>query len=210
MGEPPVLAPEQDRALGRLTGVAGLERFYLARGTAVAWHLRHRISRDLDLFSVAAAVDLGDLRERIAAAVPDAEVISVTEAALRLRIEEVPVDFVRYRYPPLEPPVAGPRGFRVAGLRDLAAMKLASIAGRGLRRDFWDLHAILGRSLSLRDAARAYLDRFGPAQPVARPRRCWPAREPATLGAPPIPPVRSGKRGPHREPRRGYGAVVAS
>jgi hypothetical protein len=165
MGETPALAPEQDRALERLSRVAGIDRFYLAGGAAVAWHLRHRISRDIDLFSAAGTEDLAELRERIAATLPAVEVVSATEAALRLRLEGAPVDLVRYRYPLLEPPGVGPRGFAVAGLRDLAAMKLASVAGRGLRRDFWDLRAILGRSLSIHDAARAYLDRFGLAQP---------------------------------------------
>ncbi|MBI5501567.1 MAG: nucleotidyl transferase AbiEii/AbiGii toxin family protein [Deltaproteobacteria bacterium] len=165
MGGTPVLAPEQDRALERLSRVPGMDRFYLAGGSAVAWHLGHRISRDIDLFSTTGTEDLGELRERIAVAVPGAEVVSTTEVSLRLRLEGAPVDLVRYRYPLLEPPSAGPRGFAVAGLRDLAAMKLAAIAGRGLRRDFWDLHAILGRSLSIGDAASAYLDRFGLAQP---------------------------------------------
>ena len=165
MGDTPVLAPEQDRALERLSRVAGIERFYLAGGSAVAWHLHHRISRDIDLFSAAGTEDLGELRERITATVPAAEVVSTTDVALRLRLEGAPVDFVRYRYPLLEPPSVGPRGFTVAGLRDLAAMKLAAVAGRGLRRDLWDLHVILGRALSIHDAARAYLDRFGLAQP---------------------------------------------
>lgn len=165
MGETPALAPEQDRALEQLSRVAGMDRFYLAGGSAVAWHLRHRISRDIDLFSATGTEDLGALRERIAVAVPGAEVVSTTEVSLRLRLEGAPVDLVRYRYPLLEPPSVGPRGFSVAGLRDLAAMKLGAVAGRGLRRDFWDLYAILGRSLSIGDAAFAYVDRFGLAQP---------------------------------------------
>jgi hypothetical protein len=49
----------------------------------------------------------------------------------------------------------------VAGLRDLAAMKLATVAGRGLRRDFWDLYEILRSGLSIEEAARVYRTRFG-------------------------------------------------
>ena len=71
------------------------------------------------------------------------------------------VDIVKYPYAPLEPPGKGPHDFPVAGLSDLAAMKLAAIAGRGLRRDFWDLYEILRSGLTLEDAANAYRRRFG-------------------------------------------------
>jgi hypothetical protein len=43
-------------------------------------------------------------------------------------------------------------------------MKLAAIARRGLRRDFWDLFAIAHGSVSLQDAASAYLERFGKSE----------------------------------------------
>jgi Nucleotidyl transferase AbiEii toxin, Type IV TA system len=77
----------------------------------------------------------------------------------------IPVDVVRYPYAPLETPRRGPEGVRVAGLRDLAAMKLATIAGRGLRRDFWDVYAIIRAGMPLATAVRAYEKRFGLAEP---------------------------------------------
>lgn len=97
-------------------------------------------------------------------AVPDLAVLAMSDVALRARLGETPIDVVRYRYPPLEPPVPGPAGFPVAGLRDLATMKLAAIARRGIRRDFWDLREIARHHVSLRDAARDYVDRFGVAE----------------------------------------------
>lgn len=164
MGKPARLAQEQARALARLSGVPGIDRFYLAGGSAVGWHLGHRLSNDLDLFSRSGDVDLDELRERILAAVPGAEVVSRSDVTMKLRVEAVPVDVVRYRYAPLDAPPPGPDGFPIASLRDLAAMKLATIAGRGLRRDFWDLHEILQAGLTLAEAADAYLRRFGSAQ----------------------------------------------
>jgi hypothetical protein len=57
---------------------------------------------------------------------------------------------------------SGPEGVKVAGLRDLAAMKLAAIAKRGVRRDYWDLYAILTRTkLSLESVCDDYLRKFG-------------------------------------------------
>ena len=40
-------------------------------------------------------------------------------------------------------------------------MKLAAIARRGLRRDFWDLYALVQAGLPLREMADAYQAKFG-------------------------------------------------
>lgn len=161
MGKFTGLAKEQSRALGRLKIVPGIERFYLAGGTAIAVHLRHRRSLDLDLFSMSADIDLTMLAQAIRVVVPDLQVISMTDAALRVRVGDVPVDIVRYPYGLLDAPAPGPEAFPTAGVRDLAAMKLAAIARRGLRRDFWDLCALAEGGLPLRDAAAAYVAKFG-------------------------------------------------
>jgi hypothetical protein len=59
-----------------------------------------------------------------------------TDAALHLLCDDLPLDFVRYPYALLDAP-ATLYGVSVAGLRDLAAMKLSAIARRGLRRDLY-------------------------------------------------------------------------
>ncbi len=164
MGKPSGLAKEQRLALARLTPVVGGGAFYLAGGSAIGWHLHHRRSNDLDLFSNSDRLLLGSLSRRLTRTLPEAEVVSRTEVMLRLRLGRVPIDIVRYPYPLLEPPGPGPEGFPVASIRDLAAMKMATIAGRGLRRDFWDLHEILRRDLTIVAAADAYRQRFGLAE----------------------------------------------
>ena len=35
-------------------------------------------------------------------------------------------------------------GIRLAGFKDIAAMKLAAVTGRGTKKDFVDLHLLLG------------------------------------------------------------------
>lgn len=161
MGKPTGMAEEQRRALDRLKSIPGIERFYLAGGTAVAAFLGHRQSLDLDLFSLGAEVDLGALAHAARGEVPELEVVGMTDATLRVRVGAVPVDIVRYPYRLIDPLTPGPQSFPVAGIRDLAAMKLAAIARRGLRRDFWDLWAILEDGLSLSDAMGAYTEKFG-------------------------------------------------
>lgn len=145
MGGPTSLAPGQRRALAQLKGLRALRGFYLAGGSAVAIHLRHRRSDDLDLFSVQRDVDLEAVAEDIAS-LPSVTIVSATDTAIKLRLGNVPVDVVRYPYPLLRKASPGPEGFPVATLLDLAVMKLAAIASRGIHRDFWDFHEILTRT----------------------------------------------------------------
>jgi hypothetical protein len=160
------LEESQRRALARLKPVAALKPFYLAGGSAVAFHLGHRVSRDLDLFSATGEVDLQALQGAVTRDVPEAEVLAITDATLQIRLEGLPVDLVRYAHPLLQPAEPGPEGFNVASRIDLAAMKLAAIAHRGLRRDFWDLHALLTTgAIALNDALDAYVKRFRKSEP---------------------------------------------
>ncbi len=161
MGESTDLAEEQQRALERLRAVRALDDYYLAGGSAVAYHLHHRRSRDIDLFSMHGGADLDRVAEAVTATGADTRVISRSDVALKLVVCGAAVDIVNYAYAPLEPPGASPLGFPVAGLLDLATMKLAAITRRGLRRDFWDLHEILDAGHTLVAAGAAYVRRFG-------------------------------------------------
>ncbi len=170
MGKPTGLAKEQRRALGRLTELSALKDFYLAGGSAIGWHLGHRRSNDLDLFSEA-EVDLARV-ERALKKLADAEIIDVSDATIKVELDKTLVDIVSYPYPPLEAPVHGPAGFRVAAPLDLAVMKLAAVARRGIRRDFWDLKVLVESGISLVQAAEGYVRRFhvseGDLYPVLR------------------------------------------
>ncbi|MBA3452312.1 MAG: nucleotidyl transferase AbiEii/AbiGii toxin family protein [Deltaproteobacteria bacterium] len=114
--------------------------YYLAGGVAVAAHLGHRSSRDLDLF---AASDPTALRPSIET-IDGLVVQSQSAGTLYLRIDGIPISLIQYRYPLLDAP--GPLAgldVPVASITDLACMKLSAISGRGAARDFWDLHAII-------------------------------------------------------------------
>jgi hypothetical protein len=157
------LAPKQLRALARLTQLNGIDRFYLAGGSAIAFHLRHRTSRDLDLFARSRTDDL-ELFRRAAEDYDDISLISATDVAMKMLVRDIEVDVVRYRYPPLARLTRGPGRVWVASLVDLATMKLAAISRRGIRRDFWDLQAIIEGGPSLSVACRSFVKRFGKAE----------------------------------------------
>lgn len=160
------LADEQLRALDRLNGVAFMRDLYLAGGTAVAFRLQHRRSLDLDLFGPDDRIDLEAIRKAMTRLFDDAQVVAMTDVTLQVRAAGTRIDVVRYPYPLLVPAEPGPARFPTAGLEDLATMKLAAIARRGIRRDFWDLHAIVtGSPVTLDNALDAYQRRHGVAEP---------------------------------------------
>lgn len=158
------LAEQLRRALDRLKPFAERLGLYLAGGTAIALHLHHRTSRDIDLFGEEPSLDLQRVSDQLGELL-GVEIVSQTDAALRLLLDGLPVDIVRYPYRLLTDPGAGPGGFPMAGLEDLAAMKLAAIARRGIRRDFWELYEIAhSGGVSLPHALDSYVRRFGVRQ----------------------------------------------
>ena len=58
-----------------------------------------------------------------------------------LSIDDIKLDFVNYSYPWLQKYLHFD-GIRLAGIEDIAAMKLAAITGRGTRKDFVDIYFI--------------------------------------------------------------------
>jgi hypothetical protein len=141
------ISADQRGVLAKLAPVLSKD-VYLAGGVAIAAHLHHRESRDLDLFS--ASDPLAELAalERVAGL----RVASRAVGTLHLVVDGVPVSLLRYEYAQLAPPDRLPElEIAVASIDDLTCMKLAAIASRGLARDFWDLHALMlasGRDLA--------------------------------------------------------------
>ena len=142
----PGVTRESIRTLAQLPSV---RPFYLAGGTALALRLGHRLSLDLDLF--ANLEELGeDLRRTIRrelGVLQAEEALQDSPLGLVLKAGEQAISFFTYGYSLLEPtdPV---EGLQVARLLDLGLMKLDAVAGRGERKDFYDLY-ILCRQVAL-------------------------------------------------------------
>jgi hypothetical protein len=131
---------------------------YLGGGVAVALRLAHRQSRDLDLFVPATdPVAIAPALEQ-----PSIRILTRAEGTLHLEVSGVPASLLRYQYPLLQPPERIPGiPVPVASVPDLMCMKLSAIAGRGARRDFWDLHGLLtSRGQGLREALDAYKQKY--------------------------------------------------
>lgn len=141
---------------------------YLAGGTAIAVHLGHRVSHDLDFFYHRNAIDLDELARTIETVGPFAITMrapgTLTGLFLRTKIQFLHADQIapqRFLMQPIE--VAG---LRVAGLDDLLAMKLKVVGDRGELRDYFDLMTIEQRAgRSVEEGLQLFLARFQPEYP---------------------------------------------
>ena len=80
------------------------------------------------------------------------------KAVINLFVDDIKVDFVKYRYELINPPILED-DLVLASIEDIAAMKLAAITGRGSKKDFVDLYFIL-QKYSLLDIFEFYRSKF--------------------------------------------------
>jgi len=141
---------------------------YLGGGTAIAVHLAHRVSRDLDFFFHRNSVNLDELSASLSAAGP----FAVTERApgrlnsvfSATRVQFLHADEVRPQRL-LESPTQVD-GLSIARISDLMAMKLKVVGDRGELRDYFDLMTIEQRTGRTVDEGLAlFLERFQPEYP---------------------------------------------
>lgn len=157
-----ILPPEQQAALRQLARPATECGFCLGGGTAIAAHLGHRQSHDLDWFTGERIEDplvlARDLQERGA----ELRIESVARATLHGDVRGVRTSFLEYRQPTLAPPVAWRDvGCEIASLDDLAAMKLLAVDQRGAKRDFIDIHALVVHARPLAEMLALFRRKFG-------------------------------------------------
>lgn len=126
--------------LKKLMGLDDFANMRLVGGTALALQIGHRKSIDLDFFG---DIDFDNVNTaEIFADFNNTFALKRSKNINIFSIDDVKVDFVNYSYPWLQKPLLLD-GIRLAGIEDVAAMKLAAITGRGSRKDFIDLYFLL-------------------------------------------------------------------
>jgi predicted nucleotidyltransferase component of viral defense system len=116
------------------------QELYLIGGTALAVHLHHRVSRDLDFF-FHEDVDL----DQLAAMLQDLGPFAITrrsEGTLNGLLSETKLQFLSATSQKLLEQPTEMAGLRVAGIGDIFATKLKVIGDRGELRDYFDLMQI--------------------------------------------------------------------
>lgn len=123
-----------------------LNHFVLAGGTALALQLGHRISIDLDLFTIR-EFDSNQLLEQLSAdfRVNNASAVKNTlNMFIDYKDQSIKVEFIRHNYPIISDFIEKD-GIRLYSIKDITAMKLNAIANRGSKKDFYDLYALLSK-----------------------------------------------------------------
>lgn len=129
---------------------------YLVGGTALALQLAHRLSVDIDLFGdmeLEEATFIAPLYDR-----GSCVLLKKSKHILILNVQGIKVDFVHYPYRLLDDPMDWD-GIRMLSRRDIGAMKLNAISGRGSRKDFIDLFFLL-KEFSLRELLSFYQRKY--------------------------------------------------
>ena len=143
------------KRLGRLPTVAP---FYLAGGSAVALHLGHRISIDLDFFIPQDDYEAEPLVQELQK-VGHLVIRQSGQRTLNATLDDTHISFFIFPYPLLDD-LHDLWGVRVAGLLDLALMKLAAIGQRGQKRDFVDMYQICHSGYTLDELLRLMPKKF--------------------------------------------------
>ena len=181
------ILPDTLELLKRLSAQPEMQGMRLVGGTALALQYGHRQSVDLDFFGTPAA-DQDDLLAMVETMGPY-RLRNRTKNILQLIVNNIMVDIVDYsQYPWIDNPVCY-EGITLASPKDIAAMKINAVEGRGTKKDFVDIYLLL-QYYSLDDLLAFYsqkypnyslfrallsLNYFDDADPQAMPKMFIPA-----------------------------------
>ncbi len=132
------------------------KNFNLVGGTSLALQIGHRNSIDIDLFGNSEINS--DLFIEKLSKFGELKVVQSTKNILITKINEVKVDFVNYKYPLLSQ-ILFVENIRMLSTKDIAAMKLNAIAGRGSKKVFIDLYFLLNE-FPLQEILNFYLQKY--------------------------------------------------
>jgi hypothetical protein len=134
-----------------------LKDFSLVGGTALSLMIGHRLSIDIDLFTIRDFDELAMLTH-----LKDQHPVKIREIlenTMLLDIGVVKVDIIAHRYPWQEP-IRTEEDIRLASLHDIGAMKLNAIFQNGTRiKDFVDMYFLLEHH-SLKTYLETYQNKY--------------------------------------------------
>ena len=151
------ILPDTLELLKRLSAQPEMQGMRLVGGTSLALQYGHRQSVDLDFFGqlTVSQDDILSMMERMGSY----RLRNRTSSILQLIVDGVMVDIMDYsRYPWIDDPVCH-EGVTLASPKDIAAMKINAIKGRGSRKDFIDIYLLL-QHYSMDDLLAFYSQKY--------------------------------------------------
>lgn len=142
--------------LKKLLSLEVFQQMRLAGGTSLALQYGHRKSVDIDLFgtlppdSIAITAGLSSLG--------DIKNLQNLQNIKSYLINGIKVDIVNYPYPWISE-LMHVDNLRLANEKDIGAMKLAAITGRGSKKDFFDLYFLL-KHYSVQELLNLYSKKY--------------------------------------------------
>ena len=131
-----ILPDEQKKVYEILKGKEWINSYYLAGGTGLALQLGHRLSKDFDFFSPLdfSTPELVQMLNELGEFQKHSEDINTLHGSLN----GTRLSFIGFKYPVIQDKI-NDHAIRIAGLGDIAAMKLSAVLSRGIKKDFIDL-----------------------------------------------------------------------
>jgi predicted nucleotidyltransferase component of viral defense system len=118
------------------------QHFALAGGTSLALQIGHRMSVDLDIFSEK-PFSTDELNQELKVRFQgDYEMIGLKRSMLFTNIKRVKCDFIHEPARTIRPHNLM-QGIRLYSIEDVCAMKMHTICGRGKKKVFFDIYALL-------------------------------------------------------------------
>ena len=149
--------PNTLELLRTLMQMPELDNTRLVGGTSLALQYGHRRSVDLDFFGEI-SVDLDELTEALKEHVEHVVVGGHSKNIKAYFLNGVKVDVVNYDYAWIDSAVIE-EGLRLASPKDIAAMKVNAVIGRGTKKDFIDIFFLL-QHYSFCDLLKLYLQKY--------------------------------------------------
>ncbi|MDP1725440.1 MAG: nucleotidyl transferase AbiEii/AbiGii toxin family protein [Bacteroidota bacterium] len=142
--------------LKRLMLVPAFSHTRLVGGTSLALQYGHRKSVDLDLFGTITleSFEIANELKKLG----QVQVIKQSANIHIFIVNGIKVDFVNYSYPWIDDLLLTD-GIRFAKPKDICAMKLSAICGRGSKKDFFDIY-FLSKHYSFKDMLEFYEKKY--------------------------------------------------
>ncbi|HLD70907.1 MAG TPA: nucleotidyl transferase AbiEii/AbiGii toxin family protein [Negativicutes bacterium] len=152
--------PDTIRALKLVSNISIVKKSYLAGGTALALHLGHRISVDLDFFTPQVFDEKtlsGELNQ-----FPEYKEDGMAWRTVWGKVSNTKFSLFYYQYPLIKETIDF-EGIQILSKEDIVAMKIHALEDRGAKRDFIDLY-FLAKEFSPEQMLMFYDKKYGVLQ----------------------------------------------
>lgn len=153
-----VLSERTRKLLSTINDELNKHNFYLGGGSALSLHIGHRVSEDLDFFTLK-EFETSHLSHYLETNFRYQE-ISVSSGTLYCTVNEVKVSFIQYPIPLLFP-LTDFYKIKIADWRDILAEKFKTLSQRGSKKDFYDIYCCyIEKKLNIGEGIKLLKQRF--------------------------------------------------